>query len=144
MIYHGASGSLSDLDANVTCATDALREHADHFDFIAVCGMSGVVVGVPVALRLHKPLVIVRKETDENAHHNGGTLIGFDATRGRYVVVDDFKSSGRTVEFVCKKIAHNNNVLYNPPPEFVGFFSYADDAWSWSESNPLSAPCNPA
>lgn len=131
MIYHGATESLADLEKNVRCVTAGLREHADAFDFIAVSGMSGALVGAPAALRLRKPLVVVRKDTDENLHHAGGTLIGWSEARGRYVIVDDFVSSGRTLDFIRahidrRGIAYEDN---ETPPKYVGYFSYADDMW---------------
>jgi adenine/guanine phosphoribosyltransferase-like PRPP-binding protein len=130
MIYHGESGDLTDLEKNVRRATKTLREHADEYDFIAVTGMSGVIVGVPASLRLHKPLVILRKETDHNDHHVGGTFIGLSAASGRYVVLDDFMLSGRTV--ACIRSAIDTTAgWWNPQlrPQFVGFVSYADDTW---------------
>jgi adenine/guanine phosphoribosyltransferase-like PRPP-binding protein len=129
MIYHGAPESLVDLEKNVRCVTTGLRYHASEFDFIAVSGMSGVVVGAPAALRLHKPLVIVRKESDQNTHHVGGTIIGYMQLHGRYVIVDDFVSSGRTHAFIRERIEREAQWLPENPPEFVGYFSYADDMW---------------
>ena len=130
MIYHGESGSLVDLEANVRRATKTLRQHADDFDFIAVTGMSGVIVGVPASMRLHKPLVILRKESDGNDHHVGGTFIGWEAAHGRYVILHDFTLSGRTVDSIRNHITEMAGWFAGvPAPEFVGFFSYADDTW---------------
>jgi orotate phosphoribosyltransferase len=130
MIYHGNHGSLVDLETNVRRVTHGLRKHTRDFDFIAVSGMSGVVVGAPAALRLHKPLVIVRKDDDSNGHHAGGSFIGFDSVKGRYVIVDDFTSSGRTLEYIINRIDHQCLWSeYLRAPEYIGFFSYADNAW---------------
>lgn len=136
MIYHGRSESLVDLEKNVRCVTHGLRDHADEYDFIAVSGMSGVVVGAPAALRLHKPLVIVRKTTDSNLHHIGGSIIGFTEARGRYIVLDDFSSTGGTLRFIRQKVDEVGRWAYTPQvaPKYVGYFSYADDAW-FPESN---------
>lgn len=129
MIYHGESGCLTDLETNVRRATKTLRDHADEFDFLAVTGMSGVIVGVPVSMRLHKPLVILRKETDHNDHHIGGTFIGLGSAHGRYVVLDDFILTGRTLECIRNAINVTAGWLNAPTPEFVGFVSYADNTW---------------
>lgn len=129
MIYHGNHGSLVDLEKNVRRVTSGLRKRSRDYDFIAVSGMSGVVVGAPAALRLHKPLVIVRKDSDENTHHAGGSFIGYDAMRGRYIVVDDFTSTGTTLDFIKHRIETWAIWEVEHNAEYVGFFSYADDAW---------------
>lgn len=142
MIYHGNHGSLIDLEKNVRRVTIGLREHTAEFDFIAVSGMSGVIVGAPAALRLRKPLVIVRKESDENTHHSGGSFIGRDQMHGRYVVVDDFTSTGHTLEFIVGRVDASGVWELGKPPEYIGFFSYADDAWypEPSEAHPIELP----
>ena len=37
-------------------------------DFIAACGVSGLLVGAPVACELGKPLVVVRRSYGESVH----------------------------------------------------------------------------
>jgi hypothetical protein len=129
MIYHGNMESLVDLEKNVRCVTRGLREHAGEFDFIAVSGMSGVLVGAPAALRLHKPLVVVRKNEDANDHHLGGTVIGYPEARGSYVVVDDFVCSGKTLRFIQKRLGDLSDWYPTMATEYRGYFSYADDMW---------------
>lgn len=142
MIYHGNHGSLIDLEKNVRRVTSGLRKHSRDYDFIAVSGMSGVVVGAPAALRLHKPLVIVRKDDDANGHHAGGSFIGFDQVHGRYVVVDDFTSTGTTLAFIKHRIDTRAFWEGEHSAEYVGFYSYADDAWypEPGEAPPIELP----
>lgn len=105
MIYGGFSdntGSLRDLEKAVRLTTKALRPHADEFESIVVSGMSGAVVGAPVALRLKKPLVIVRKP-GENAH--SGAIVGKDDIGPRTLFLDDFVASGETEQRVMKAVA---------------------------------------
>lgn len=94
---------LDDLAPTVADTSAALWKHRDEFDVILVTGMSGVVVGVPVALALNKPVAIVRKN-DDDAHQSrvcgavgGKRVINRYALMGkRALIVDDFRSTGDT------------------------------------------------
>lgn len=97
MIYDGGN-DLGDLKEKVDEAVAYLRRHKDKFDFIAVRGCSGMIVGAPAALRLKKPLVVVRKP-NENSHAfmaEDKQFVNARNARGRYVFLDDFVSSGET------------------------------------------------
>ena len=100
MIYHSnreADGSyynsLEDLPLTVRQATEDLRPHRKDFDSVVVTGVSGLVVGAPVALRLRKPLVIIRKKGDDShsGKHENIKHIG-----KRALFLDDFVSGGHT------------------------------------------------
>ena len=94
MIYTGATDSLRDLDKIVRQTTADLRPYLDRFDVIAVTGMSGALVGAPVALRLKKPLAVIRKDTGDS-HHGRGAIIGHAELRqSRALFLDDFVSGG--------------------------------------------------
>jgi adenine/guanine phosphoribosyltransferase-like PRPP-binding protein len=108
VIYHTPTGvkstygsNLNGLDVEVRVATKVLREHLDEFDSIVGTGMSGVVPGVAVSLRLKKPLVILRKK-DDDAHQysrlrdGGERWINLDKLGERSVWLDDFISQGST------------------------------------------------
>lgn len=92
MIYGGREHSFSDLPDVVRYVCDTLRARRHEFDTIVGVGLSGVTVAVPVALRLRKKLAIVRSAGSQrhSAHHVEG-----DVGR-RWVLVDDFPSSGST------------------------------------------------
>ena len=125
MIYGG--NHLDDLQEIVDRTVKDLRKEADHFDYIAVRGCSGLVVGSPVALKLNKPLVIIRKP-DEKHHSYGQTLINIRHSFGRYVFLDDFICSGATRDSVV--VALNNR------GEYVGAYLYnlgMDDRAGWYE-----------
>jgi len=122
VIYSGTgAGDLSDLADTVKRTVDTLKPFKDRFDFIAVSGMSGALVGAPAALRLNRPLVIVRKNSDD--HHGGrGEVINRQAVKGSYVFLDDFISSGTTQRYVIDKLSehdadggveHVGDLLYN-------------------------------
>jgi len=124
MIYNGHEDLLDDIPYTLRYTTAALRPHKTRFDFLAVTGMSGVVIGSPLAVRLEKPLVIIRKEGDSS--HSYGDLIGAAACKGRYVFVDDFIASGGTYRRVRERLAS---------PEldtrYVGAYLYSDKLLSW-------------
>lgn len=100
MIYHDGSSDFHGLERVVRQTTADLREIRDEFDAIIVTGVSGLVVGSPVALRLRKPLLVLRKpSTEEESHGYGNELLNWAAVRGterRVVFLDDFISMGDT------------------------------------------------
>jgi adenine/guanine phosphoribosyltransferase-like PRPP-binding protein len=69
--------------------------HRSRFDSIVVSGMSGVIVGAPVALRISRPLVVVRKP--DEPHHNNEQVINEHRAGGRWLFLDDFTASGDTL-----------------------------------------------
>jgi len=131
MIYHGVQpfdgygihSDLSDLAPVVRKCTARLRVHLSQFDSIAVSGMSGVVVGSPVALRLAIPLVIIRKPADR--HHNGETVVN-EHRAGRWLFVDDFIASGATWERVRAALG----------ADCAGFYLYESDALELGQREP--------
>ena len=110
MIYHGKEhmqrdegnvfggysvhSDLSDLPEAVNQSIARLAPHKHQFDSIVVQGMSGVIVGAPVALALHKQLVVVRKPEDQ--HHNMDYVINAHRAGRRYLFLDDFIATGTT------------------------------------------------
>ena len=136
MIYDSVYGHFDDLGESVTRTEQALTRYRDRFDVIVVSGVSGIVVGAPVALALGIPLIVVRKDEDKNAHHLGGEIINVrDLMRQRYLIVDDFVCSGRTVKFIQDKIANHPRHAINPP-EYVGVYQYSDDDFIWEPRKP--------
>lgn len=130
MIYHDATTvgrwdgrlyQLDDLAQTVTRTTEVLRAVRGEFDAIVVTGMSGTLVGSPVALRLRKPLVVIRKDNDDS-HHGKGRIINRDKlhNRKRALFLDDFVSNGDTKKKVVEKVAAEDGVL-------VGTYLYRDD-----------------
>lgn len=125
MIYElNASGranfSLDDLAETVTKTVAALKPVRSEFDVIAVAGMSGVIVGAPAALRLRKPLVVIRKATDDS-HHGKNQIINRDRLIGkRAMFLDDFVSNGDTQTRVTERVDVCGGRV-------VGTYLYRDD-----------------
>lgn len=106
MIYHNRQGDsygeetenkydLNGYDAEVRRTVAALRPHADRFDFIAVRGVSGIIMGAPISLLLKKELVVVRK--GEDCHQYSGSVVNAVVIPGkRGLFVDDCEASGDT------------------------------------------------
>jgi len=103
MIYGSFSDSeLHDLRNVVNATIAGLQPHLAEFDSIAVRGVSGIVVGAPVALALGRPLVVIRKPT-ENAHSSRHVNTG--QIGAQYVFLDDFVASGATRKAVADAIS---------------------------------------
>jgi orotate phosphoribosyltransferase len=116
--------SFADLEAAVRDTARALREHAGEFDTIAVTGLSGVVVGAPVALRLRKKLAVLRKP-DEKAHGRPDAFVG---DLGKAVLfLDDFAATGNTLTRMRARLEEEGRDL-------VGAFMYRDQVYARSGS----------
>lgn len=102
MIY--GTGNLNDLPEIVVEAVENLKDVSDRYDFLAVRGMSGVLVGSPLSIALKKPLVVVRKEGE--SCHGMTNAIGLDeAYDKRGLFVDDFVATGQTRQAVIDRIS---------------------------------------
>jgi hypothetical protein len=80
-----------------------LQDKSHLFDAIAFRGMSGALIGPVLADRLDKKLIMVRKPTDGESHSRM-TVEGEKADR--YIIVDDFVSSGSTVRAIIQALVH--------------------------------------
>lgn len=119
MIYNNYSPA--DVRAEVEAAVAALS--GVEFDTIAVRGVSGMMVGVPLSLELGKPLVVVRKP-DERAHSS--MLANGQNLGSSYIIVDDFKSTGDTMRAVRKGIREWADCRCIPEPECKGEYTYVN------------------
>jgi adenine/guanine phosphoribosyltransferase-like PRPP-binding protein len=95
LIYHDGYNDLETLKSVVSIAAANLKSLRNEFDSIVVTGLSGVIVGSPVALRLNKPLVVIRKENDD-AHAGPSGHINMKKLGKRALFFDDFVSAGNT------------------------------------------------
>lgn len=125
MIYNGRR-DLTDLNQVVANVITEIQDRipSDSYDSIVVTGISGVMVGAPVSLALRKPLVVVRKETDDS-HHGAGIVEGYAAIGDRYLFLDDFISTGKTRTYVQTKIDWGSL----PNDGFAGGYTNAEIYW---------------
>lgn len=92
---------------NLAKAVDEAREFlksskVPEFDTIAVRGNSGAIFGGALSVALSVPLILVRKSL-ENSH--GGSYVQGYPESSRYLIIDDFMSSGETVNAIVDNIA---------------------------------------
>lgn len=119
MAFHEYLGPLSDpleFKKSINKAVRKLSKVKDEFDAIALIGCSGYF-GAPLALRLQKPLILVRKEDDAkkkcNRHIESSKLYT------KYLFVDDLIDCGTTITRVINQISKDF-----PSSECVGVYLY--------------------
>lgn len=109
---------------------DLMIPHEDKFDAIAVTGVSGALVGMPIAMALGKRLVVVRKKRGEEARHSYHDVEGLFARdsseedftmvydQWRIAIVDDLIDAGDTIDRMWTQLTNCNQkvvsvFLYN-------------------------------
>lgn len=75
------------------------KEHP--FDAIAFTGSSGAALAYPLSFLLKMPLIHVRKSND-NFHYS--RLIEGTISSKRYIIVDDFIETGKSIKRIIKSI----------------------------------------
>jgi adenine/guanine phosphoribosyltransferase-like PRPP-binding protein len=71
------------------------------FDAIAFRGMSGCLFAAPLALRLGKSLLMVRKPNQSHTYR----IVEGDKLARTYIIVDDFISTGETMREIVKALS---------------------------------------
>ena len=92
-----------------------LQEKGLDFDTIAVQGVSGLIVGSPLAMALDKKIMVVRKQGDKT---HCTDVMGFGKNQ-KILMIDDCVETGATVINMVSKIK-----FYCNNPTFVGLFLY--------------------
>ena len=100
----------------ITKAACALVE----FDAIAFTGVSGALVAPAVAAALGKSLIVVRKKAEATSTHSTFSVEG-PRNPVRFIVIDDFISTGKTMDTVITKV-HDD---LNPLSQCVGYIEYS-------------------
>lgn len=96
------------------------------FQAIAFCGVSGALVAPLLAYKINKTLIVVRKIARESSHSM--FAVEGDLNAKRYLIVDDFISTGYTVRDIVEKVS-----IVAPSAKCIGciqynqFFSQGDD-----------------
>ena len=75
------------------------------FQALAFSGMSGAAIAFPLALRLNKKLMCVRKK--DNSHYKGSFEGDLDSKK--YVIVDDCIETGKTIKRIKKAVERNTD-----------------------------------
>jgi adenine/guanine phosphoribosyltransferase-like PRPP-binding protein len=90
---------MAELPTYVSLAIEALKNR--RFDSLAFRGLSGAVIAPPVALALHKNLIMVRKP--EEPTHSDFPVEGNRSSK-KYIIIDDFVSSGKTATSIIQAV----------------------------------------
>jgi adenine/guanine phosphoribosyltransferase-like PRPP-binding protein len=122
MIHYDMHLGLSDLQDVVDQAVDAVKPYAADFDSIVTEGLSGMVVAIPVALALDKPVVIVRKDDPRDRCFHTRQVEGARDAGTRTLFIDDHVDLGRTLGHVQEELAK-----HAPRCRIVGAYVYEDD-----------------
>lgn len=117
-----------------------IRRAKISYDFIVGRGLSGSLIAAPLALRLNKRLVVVRKGEET---HSWCKIEGLE--RGMmhsYIIVDDFISTGETVRAIIDAMEKNCShskcqgiFLYGAAKKYEDIFVYGE------REIPVSAFC---
>ncbi|MEK6860493.1 MAG: hypothetical protein AABY07_00850 [Nanoarchaeota archaeon] len=105
---------LKDRDKKVALGVKALKDK--EFDSIIVRGVSGMIIGTSLALKLKKNLVIIRKEKSIHS----GQEVEFAIQPKKCVFVDDLVCSGETFREVKSKLDELIGIC--PRPIIIGVY----------------------
>lgn len=121
------SNYLRTLFASPTIFMQAVNILVDNlkdveYDSIAVRGVSGAVMGGCLSGQTGKQLTVVRKRGVDSHKECHGQCEGLQHGPHKYIIVDDFVSSGATLAHIISEIQ-----LCNPEAECVGFIVYHEE-----------------
>lgn len=116
--YHDINFDAKSRQNNIYLVADALLDYPNDVT-VVVSGLSGILIGVPVADATNKNFAIVRKY-GETCH---GLAIEGQIT-GDYVIVDDFIASGSTVRHILERVKARD-----PNSNCLGILLYASRPW---------------
>jgi adenine/guanine phosphoribosyltransferase-like PRPP-binding protein len=114
-----------DVDDTVEACIEVLDKKK--FDSIAFRGMSGALIAPIVANRMNKELILVRKDTDSGSGSHADQLVEGNSGSKRYVILDDFISSGLTTKEIVSSVNHFTSTKTTKGSKLVGgvYYTYA-------------------
>jgi orotate phosphoribosyltransferase-like protein len=80
---------------------EILQLHTKSFNTIAVSGYSQCLIGIPVADKLNKNIVVIRKGGEERASLN--LVEGY--IKGNFIIIDDLICTGATLKRIIKRMS---------------------------------------
>lgn len=111
-LLHGAPANLQDAVETIELA---LAGRFDEFESIVATGLSGAVPAGIIAYKHQKNLLLVRKQHEVS---HGAELEGI--CTGRYIFIDDFVSTGATL---------NRLLAVAPRPDYVVLYRRPSHTW---------------
>lgn len=115
--------STVQLHKAISAAKKIFKKSTVEFDAIAVTGVSGTTFGSILAYTLKKQLIVVRKRTEKT--HGNYICEGTPNENYKYIIVDDFISSGATIFNIIQEIEWSKQDGF--VGEFVGSYLYQYD-----------------
>jgi phosphoribosylpyrophosphate synthetase len=106
------------------------------FDAVAFSGSSGCAIAFYVAAKYRTPLIYVRK-VGENAH-GSKVECNYQGDIRKYLIVDDFVSSGATVRHIRDTIKKHAIKSRTECPTPVGIFAYDPSANAYDAGEKLN------
>jgi len=99
-----------------------IRKSFKDIEYIAVTGLSGLIIGSPVAFLCNKRLIVIRKGTEES--HADYDVEGIpNSGADKYIILDDFISSGNTINRIYNEINNPKRVTLSKL-KLVGMLFY--------------------
>ncbi len=95
---------------NKTIKKITLIKKKNNFDAIAFSGSSGAAIAYPISYLLKLPLIHVRKDKS----HYGNSKVEGCINSNKYIIIDDFISSGATIKRIIKTIDFELNGITEP------------------------------
>ncbi len=97
-------------------------------EYIAVTGLSGIIIGSQVAALVNKRLIVVRK--DKDSIHRSYDLEGVPFKHDfSYIILDDFIDRGETINNIRNKV--EKCIYSNSKATLTGILLYASDTLAW-------------
>lgn len=123
--YHSVQTDPYYLKATAERIAGLIDQYKNALDIqaIACSGNSGQSMAYPVSILTHIPVIYVRKEKE---YSHGNSIEGPCTNIEKYVIVDDFISTGKTMDFIINKIEEysKKNVFDSSVCKCVGIFLY--------------------
>lgn len=130
MSYFDAALKVTSREDAIKRARTVLVPLLGKIDGFVGRGMSGVCMGNVIAYALGRPFAIVRKDEDIESSHSWmrveyPRVSAFETIAWRYVIVDDFISSGATVRTIVTEMKE-----HCPKAQCVGVFVYDSENYN--------------
>lgn len=91
------------------------------FGALAFRGTSGAALAYPLSAKLNIPIICVRKATEVS---HGYSIEGTQRNIRKYVIIDDFMESGRTIKAIIAAIDKKKDCFDEGRAECVGIIFY--------------------
>ena len=137
--YGWGDMKVSTYQKKIKCSISKLIELKEKLKFqaLAFSGSSGAAIAFPVAAALGIPVIYVRKPKEQSHGNSIEVLRGRSkADIERYLIVDDFVSTGATVQHIYNSILKKceKNTRSKKLAECVGIFLWSDSKKQSSET----------